>query len=137
MRVGLMIAALLALLAAPAGAQDVRTLVFTASTDHNATLNGTPILSSYQADVLVGTPTGALAFTQGLGKPTPATPVPPATAGDISIDMSQFPSFVSLARGAYVVVVSAVGPGGTSRSLPSDPFLRFGTPVQPGKPRIQ
>lgn len=121
----------------PVSAQDVHTLIFTASPDHAAALNGTPVLTSYQLDVVVGTATGALAFSQNLGKPTPATPVPPATAGDITVDLSQFAAFNALTRNAYVVFVSSVGPGGTTRSAASDPFPHFGLPAQTGKPRIQ
>lgn len=132
----LLIIALL-LMASAAHAQEPRTLLFTASPDHNAVLANQPVVTGYEARVLIGTATGALAFTQALGKPTPAAPVPPATVGDISIDLSQFAVFNSLTRGVYVAIVNAVGPGGTTPSLPSDPFPRFGTPAQAGKPRIQ
>ena len=122
-------------LASPALAQDVRTLIFTASADHSVTLAGQPIVTGYQVDLMVGTPTGALAFSQSLGKPTPAAPVPPATVGDITIDLTQFPTYNALTRGQYVAFVTAIGPGGTTRSVASDPFTRFGLPAAPGKPR--
>ena len=101
---------------------------FTASADHTATVGAVAVLDHYQLDVMVGTPTGALAFTFGLGKPTPAA--------DNSITIP-VPPLATLASGLYVATVSAVGPGGTGRSVPSDPFARVASAAAPGKPTIQ
>jgi hypothetical protein len=71
----------LVLLALPSFAQAQATVItpassltFQSSPDHAVTdpVSGQALVTSYQADAIVSTgPTGALGWTQGLGKPTP------------------------------------------------------------------
>ena len=95
---------------------------FVASTDHNVLVNGAPVLTSYQLDIMAGTATGALALTVSLGKPTPG-------AGNlITVTV---PQLAALPNGSYVGTVSAVGPGGAGKSDPSNPFARISAPAAP------
>lgn len=95
---------------------------FVASADHTLVVAGTPVVTAYQLDVMVSTPTGALAFTFNLGKPTPGT------GNRIAVTV---PQLATLATGAYVATVSAVGPGGAGKSIPSLPFGRIGAATAP------
>lgn len=105
-----------------------RSVAFTASPDHATNIGGVDILTSYQLDVMVSNSTGALAFTKGLGKPTPDA------TNTITVTV---PEFVTQARNTYVAIVSAVGPGGSTKSVPSDPFVSTGPPTAPGKPVVK
>lgn len=113
------------------------TVSFTPSPDHSVMVNvpgGSPVpaLDHYDMNVLIGSATGVLSWTQGLGKPTPNT----QNRIDVVV-----PRFATLSRGSYVVTVSAVAPGvngPTSTSVPTDPFVSTGIPaVVPGKPSVQ
>lgn len=113
------------LLAAGVSAQTVvnpSKVVFTASPDHSAVVSGVAVLTNYQLDVMKDTATGALAFTQGLGKPTPSA------TNDITVTVAQF---LTMGNGTYVAKVSAVGPGGANASAPSNPFVKTGAPAAP------
>jgi hypothetical protein len=116
------------LLAADVRAQTAPTAVFTASPDHNAVVGGVAIVASYQLDMMHASATGALAFSKGLGKPTPDA------SNTISVAI---PEFLAQPSGVYVGTVSAVGPGGAGKSAPSDPFAWVTAPAQPGKPSIR
>lgn len=106
-------------------------LVFTASPDHAIVVNGTPVLTRY--DVVVKDGQGATVATVPLGKPTPAAPVPPATIGDITVPAT--PMNAALTRsGTYTATLVAVGPGGSTSSVPSDPFPFWAPPAATGKP---
>lgn len=122
--------ALLCLTASLASAQTVTNPTkaeFIASVDHNTVVNGLPVLTSYQLDTMTGTATGALAFTVSLGKPTPG-------AGNlISVVV---PQLAALSNGTYVATVSAIGPGGAGKSVPSAPFVRIGPPAVPTAVRV-
>lgn len=99
---------------------------FTASPDH-ATL-----VDHYDLNVMSNTVTGALAFTQGLGKPTPMA--------DNNVISVGIPRFLQLTPGTYVVTVDAVGSGSTplkATSAPSDPFTVTGVIRAPGKPGVK
>lgn len=104
-------------------------IVFTASPDHNVVLtSGTAVLTSYELEIMAGTPTGAVAFTKGLGKPAPD--------GSNTITVT-VPEFLTLMNGTFVGTVSAMGPGGVGVSIPSNPFDHVGKPAAPGKPTAQ
>jgi hypothetical protein len=106
-------------------------VIFTASSDHAKQLqDGTPAVSSYELDCMVGTVTGAVAFTKGLGKPTPAP-----TTNDIG--PINVPEFITQPFGTFVCTVGAVGPtGGKAFSTPT-PFNSVppAGPNAPGAPR--
>jgi hypothetical protein len=113
-------------------------LIFQSSPDHSATdaVSGQAIVTSYQADAVVSTgPTGALGWTQGLGKPTPDT------SGAIAINGAAFtPLYNAMALGVvYTLKVSAVGPGGAAASAASNPFGRANlrAPGAPGTPTMR
>lgn len=123
MRVPLVLFLLLG--AASASAQTVvnpTTAQFTASVDHALVVNGTAVVSAYQLDTMIGSSTGALAFSFNLGKPTPGT------ANVISVVV---PQLATLANGSYVATVSALGPGGAGKSAPTSPFSRIGPAAAP------
>ena len=82
-----------------------RLVVFTASTDH-ATNVTSYLLEVFAAGANPNTATPVA--TSDLGKPTPAA------NSDITVDRSAF--FSGLASGSYVTTVSAIGPGGRTRS---------------------
>ena len=108
--------ALLLLVSGRAQAQTAVTgssgIAFFASADHNTIQDGAPILTNYQFDIVSQT---GLFFTQNLMKPTPNA------AGEIVVKpISAFGTLVNAV--AYTAVVKAVGPGGASASVPSDPF---------------
>ena len=116
-----------------AGAAQAQTTVinptaveFTASADHNTSVGGVAVVGNYQLDTVSLTPTGALAFTKALGKPTPS----PQNLIRVTV-----PEFLTLtANQVHYAYVSAVGPSGSGRSAVSDPFARLGAPTAPGKP---
>jgi hypothetical protein len=83
------------------------TVQFHASADH-------AIVTRYQLDIFTNgaDPNSASPVaTSDLGKPTPDA------SGDISLNRSAFLS--ALAPGTYVATVSAIAPGGSSRSAPA------------------
>jgi hypothetical protein len=87
-------------------------VVFTASADHNTTV------TSYLFEVFAAGANPATATpvaTSDLGKPAPAA------NNDITVDRASF--FTGLAPGNYVATVSAIAPGGRSRS-PAVSFTR-------------
>ena len=105
------------------------TLEFTASPDHGATANGVAVVTSYLLELLAeGTTT--VAASRDLGKPAPTSNV---------ITFSQWQAATStLKPGNSVAVVSAVGPGGATRSAPSVPFsVAVRAPAAPGTPVIR
>ena len=83
-----------------------RLVVFTASTDHATNV------TNYRLDVFISTANPATATpvaTANLGKPAPAA------NNDITVDQSTL--FSALAVGNYIATVTAIGPGGSTRSL--------------------
>ena len=83
-----------------------RLVVFTASSDHATHV------TSYRFDVFISTANPLTAIplaTANLGKPTPAA------NNDITVDQSAL--FSALAVGNYIATVTAIGPGGSTRSL--------------------
>jgi hypothetical protein len=82
-----------------------RLVVFTASSDHATNV------TSYRFDVFTSGAnpnTATPVATANLGKPTPAS------NGDITSDQSTL--FSNLAPGNYIGTVTAIGPGGSTRS---------------------
>lgn len=102
-------------------------LTFT-NTDQNAVIPGstTPVITNYAIAVC----RGAVMVQQGnLGKPAQDV-----TTGLI---MALVPSPQTLARNtAYYIVLYAIGPGGSSKALPTDPFAVAGPPAASSKPRM-
>lgn len=124
-RVAMALVCLMLVMASGASAQNMvnpTKAQFTASTDHDAAVGGMAVVTSYQLDAMIGTATGALAFSANLGKPTP----------DASrVIVVPVPQFLTMPNGSYVATVSAVGPGGAGKSAPSNPFSRIGAPAAP------
>lgn len=119
------------LVASAAGAQTINPtkIIFTASSDHNVVVAGTPVLDHYDFTVTATNPLGVLVFTKNLGKPTPAT------NGDITADIG--PDVANIvANGLYNGIVTSVGPGG-SNSTPQVPFGRVGKPATATNVRLQ
>jgi uncharacterized protein DUF4082/Big-like domain-containing protein len=90
-----------------AGSTPPTTVIFQASTDHN---NG---VTSYLLEAFANGAdpnTASPVASSDLGKPTPAA------NGDITVDRTSF--FSVMARGTYVMTVSAIGPTGQGRSAP-------------------
>lgn len=119
---------MLAALASPGQAQTVnpKGASFTASSDHAKVLpSGTKAVSNYVLDCMVSSPTGSAVFSKDLQKPAPDA------ANTISVSV---PEFLTLSFNAYICTVSAIGPGGSSKSAPSDPFESVPAPGAPGKP---
>ena len=121
---GLIIALLLGV---AVGAASTVTVTFIASPDHNAVVNGTTVLTSYRVDVYSGTTVTA---TKDCAKPTPATVG--GVANVVTCPGVSVPSNVSL-----TAKVVAIGPGGESTSVASDPFASVAAPAAPGKPTVQ
>ena len=89
-----------------------RLVVFTASIDHATAV------TSYRLDVFTSTAnpnTATPVATANMGKPTPDA------NNDITSDQSAL--FNSLAPGNYIATVTAIGPGGSTRSS-TVPFTR-------------
>lgn len=107
------------LAAPPAAAQLVvnpRIVEFDPSADHDATLaDGRPAVSHYDFEIYN---VGATApfHTMSLGKPSPGAD------GRIRVDFSNHVASWPLPGGTYEARVTAVGPAGSGRSTPSNPF---------------
>lgn len=107
------------------------TITFTASADHNTVENTVPLLTSYEIRLYAQGQTTSAAVLN-IGKPTPD-----ATG---TISFSQLKNvYTSAPAGTYNVKVAAVGPGGASESVLSDPFtVSPRAPSAPtGKPIIK
>lgn len=115
---------LIALFVQPVSAQTInpRTAYFTASGDHDTVVSGLAAIERYELAVMVGSATGAMAFSKDLGKPNPNA------QREIAVTI---PEFATMASGSYVATVSAIGPGGVARSAPSNPFSRINQPAAP------
>jgi hypothetical protein len=102
----------------PAAAQtviDATTAEFQASADHSASSEGTPLVSSYLLQIF---PTGSTTPSHSIdiGKPNPDG------AGLIRFEFLSRLTTPLVPGTIYEARVSAVGPGGTSASLVSNPF---------------
>jgi len=132
---------LFVLVAVPASAQTVVTnptkVEFTASADHAGTLSdGTPIVAAYQFDAVGMNSQGAIAISKSLGKPAPDTVTGcGAPAPCISVVV---PELSTLTKNVtYTATVTAVGPGGSTPSVASNPFARPGPPSPVGTPVVK
>ena len=130
MRIGLLALAV-GLWAGAAQAQTITlaptTLQFTPSADHSAVISVSgvpttvPVVSSYTVTVFQGT---AVVLTRDLGKPAPNA------AGLIVILNSAIGGFGGLPKNiGYTATVTAVGAGGATESMPSNPFAFPGAPA--------
>jgi hypothetical protein len=86
--------------------------VFVASSNHNTAVDRY-VLNIYASGANPDTATPLA--TQDLGKP-------PVSNGECDVDISS--TVQSLSPGSYIATVTAVGPGGSTRSAPSAPFTR-------------
>ena len=119
----------LTLLAVPSWAQTPTTnptrAEFIVSSDHNVVVLGVPRVDHYDLEIVVSS-NGALFLTVGMGKP------PAVDGAQVTVPISQF---ASLPRDIiHYAVAIAVGPGGTGRSGPSNPFVVPGEAPAPGPP---
>ena len=91
----------------PSSSSAPKTVAFTASSDH-ATKVTSYLLSVFRqgADPATSTPVA----TSDLGKPTPTS------NNEISVDRATF--FSALQSGTYAATITAIGPGGQTRSAP-------------------
>jgi hypothetical protein len=101
-------------------------IAFVASADHNVTVGGVAVVTSYQVDVIAAQGTTATGFSLGLGKPSPDA--------SNTITVQPLAQFGGLLQGVYTMTVSAIGPGGNGVSAASDPFVRVLPARAPGKP---
>ena len=127
MRSLVLVIALVCVGAAPVAAQTAVSstsgILFTASPDHFATNeDGSQRLDHYEANIV--SPTG-LFWTQSIGKPAPNM--------NNDVLVKPLSGFAGLILGvSYTYTVSSVGPGGTSTSSPSGPFVKeAAAPVTP------
>jgi len=112
-----------AVAAAPQNPTNPTTLEFTVSADDTALDHGILIVTRYDLEIVNAA--GGIVVTQSLGKPTPVAGV--ATFNGLA------PLLTALPPGTYTARVAAVGPGGTTRSLPSSPFaVAVRAPGAPG-----
>jgi hypothetical protein len=89
------------------------------SSSQNATMaDGRPVVSSYRLEIWTAgsnTAAGTPYRTSDMGKPS-------TSSTTLTIDQSTF--FAGLARNQqFIATVSAIGPGGTARSDPSNVFV--------------
>jgi hypothetical protein len=124
------VAAACVLIALPATAQtpaviNPNTVSFTPSADHDALLEGVPMVTRYDLQISLEV-SGTVLTTTDIGKPTPVNNL-------ISITNPIW--FAPLTpRTRYVAHVIAVGPTGAGVSDPSGPFLNADHPGKPGVP---
>lgn len=99
------------------------------SPDHNATQNGQPVVTRYDFELWSSDDTKVIA-TLSMGKPTSST---------TTVTYSQLATLLAgQPFGSYVSHVAAVGPGGTARSVASNPFsLDPRSPAAPGAPVVK
>jgi len=96
----------------PPPTSQLRGVVFNPSSNHDSSVNSYIVeFFASGADTSTATPVR----TQDVGKPTPVS-------GEISVDVSA--TIQALPAGSYVSTVRATGPGGTTRSAPSQSFVR-------------
>src|SRR5262249_7388674 len=96
---------------------------FTASSDHNALgSSGTPIVQSYQLEFYIVGATQPFQTTS-LGRPSPDS------TNTITVDLTPLVVGWPVPGTSYVATVTAVGPGGSNRSAPSNTFSFLPTPT--------
>ena len=99
---------------------------FNVSMNHNwVHTDGVPIVDHYEVEVVVVS-NGALFLTIGIGKP------PAADGARVTVAL---PQLANLPRDIiHQGIVVSVGPGGTGRSAPSNPFVVPSAAPAPGPP---
>ena len=115
-----------AVAAAQAPVVNPTTVEFPASSSHAETIPGTstPAVTNYTL-VLTRQADGSVVSETTIGKPAPV-------AGKIAVNLPVLPNNTLLQ-----IAAKAVGPGGSSVGVPSDPFVAVGPPVAPGKPVVK
>lgn len=122
----------LLLCAASASAQTpaLRTVAFTASADHNATMaDGTVLVTRYELVIVKTGAAPTTVATLDLGKPTPDA----ANA----ITLSNVPLPAALTPGDYTGRLTAIGPGGRSPDAVTSPFSVPRPPAAPTAPLVK
>ena len=117
-------------LALPAVAQTVvnpSTAEFDPSPDHNAVVNGAPVVSRYELEISQSGQSTVLR-TADLGKPVPAAD------GKIRVNFITLLSSPLASGVVYTAEVVAVGPGGRSASLPAVDLFSFAAAAPPPPP---
>jgi hypothetical protein len=101
---------------------------FIASADHNVTIPEIgPKLTGYEVEIVLQGATAPVQ-TVDIGKPTPNTD---------NLIVAPLSILLSIAMDTvYEAYVTAIGPGGRSKSEVSNPFLRLGAPAAPGQPTV-
>lgn len=112
------------LIASSAFAQNPTTISYGPSADHNTVVNGTAVLTRYDA-VVKKAADGTVVTTKDCGKPASAPTLTCALPNGL-------PGNTSL-----TVTMVAVGPGGSTAGPASDPFANLASPAAPGKPTVQ
>jgi hypothetical protein len=97
---------------------NARSVTFSSSSQNATMADGRPVVSSYRLEIWTAgsnTATGTPYRTSDMGKPS-------TSSTTLTIDQSTF--FAGLARNQqFIATVSAIGPGGTARSDPSNVFV--------------
>jgi hypothetical protein len=97
---------------------NARSVTFSSSSQNATMADGRPVVSSYRLEIWTAgsnTTTGTPYRTSDMGKPS-------TSSTTLTIDQSTF--FAGLARNQqFIATVSAIGPGGTARSDPSNVFV--------------
>lgn len=107
------------------------TLTFPANPAHATVVAGLDVVTSYQVKIL---PQGSTTVVFG---PRDASKPMPNASNMISVPIGWTAAQLSaLASGAYVAVITVVGPGGTTDSGPSVPFAHLISPPPQGKPVV-
>jgi hypothetical protein len=100
---------------------------FNVASNHNAIhTDGLPIVDHYEMEIVVVS-NGALFLTLGIGKPQAAD------GARVTVPLPTLASTLTRDVIYYGIMVS-VGPGGTGRSAPSNPFVVPSVAPAPGPP---
>ena len=111
-------------MASLASAQNPTTISYGPSADHSTVVNGTAVLTRYDA-VVKKTSDGSTVTTKDCGKPASAPTLTCALPNGLP------------ANTALTVTMVAVGPGGSTAGVASDPFVAsLAAPAAPGKPTV-
>lgn len=95
------------------------TVEFQVSPDHNVTVLGTAVVTSYEMRIFAEGATAPMT-TATLGKPT--------AANDATVSINKAEVLAAIPVGSYFAKVAAIGPGGEGVSDPSNPFGRLSSP---------
>ena len=107
------------------------TVKFPANPAHATVVSGLNVVDSYTLKIMPQGSTTVVFGPRDVGKPTPdgsSTITVPIGWTAAQLD--------ALATGAYVATISAVGPGGTTESSASAPFVVLTSPPPQGAPVV-